>query len=88
MEHLLAADILLFGQGQSTPNSTGNYSTLLANVFYFATRLTDCLWSGKNGVETCEQKHKFSSIRGRREENLRFSSQTDDADEEARWRNG
>jgi hypothetical protein len=51
-EHLLASDILLFGaslplSSQSTQRSTlGNYSTLVANVFYFAARLTDCVWNG------------------------------------------
>ncbi len=53
-EHLLASDILLFGAGASLPLSTqsaqrstpGNYSTLVANVFYFAARLTDCVWNG------------------------------------------
>ena len=50
MDHLLASDVLIFGQSASLPltaavTGTG-YSTLAANVFYFASRLVDSVWNG------------------------------------------
>lgn len=50
MEHLVASDVLLCGQSSSLPLTlpmNSNYSTLAANVFYFTSRLVDCMWNGK-----------------------------------------
>lgn len=49
MDHLIASDVLLYGNASSLPLTVGqssDYSTLAANVFYFTSRVTDCLWSG------------------------------------------
>lgn len=50
MDHLVAADVLLCGQSSSLPltlSASNNYSILAANVFYFTTRVVDCVWNGK-----------------------------------------
>uniref|UniRef100_A0A914V9C1 WD repeat and FYVE domain-containing protein 3 n=1 Tax=Plectus sambesii TaxID=2011161 RepID=A0A914V9C1_9BILA len=51
MDHLLAGDVLLCGMSASLPltsNTTGaSYATLATNVFYFASRLVDCVWNGQ-----------------------------------------
>lgn len=50
MEHLIASDVLLYGQANSLPltfRQAGNYNSLAANVFYFASRMVDCVWNGE-----------------------------------------
>ena len=50
MEHLLAADVLLTGHSSSLAPSPAasapDEPTLTANLYYFTSRLVDCLWNG------------------------------------------
>ena len=46
MDHLVAADVLL-GDQAALPLSGGKYSNMANNVFYFASRVVDKLWQGK-----------------------------------------